>query len=86
MGHWIAAAAAIALACAAVPAAARTVVAVRSVFYAAPLPVVQVTTVRMQREWVPGHWEWQGDGHVWVPGRLAQVRVPPALPLVLAGD
>jgi hypothetical protein len=18
--------------------------------------------------WVPGHWEWQGDGHVWVPG------------------
>src|SRR3954467_4975230 len=18
--------------------------------------------------WVPGHWEWQGDGHAWVPG------------------
>lgn len=18
--------------------------------------------------WVPGHWEWQGNGHVWVPG------------------
>ena len=68
MGHWIAAAAALALACAAASAAARTVVAVRTVFHAAPLPVVHYTTARMQHEWVPGHWEWQGDGHAWVPG------------------
>src|SRR4051812_35006143 len=21
--------------------------------------------------WVPGHWEWQGDGHAWVAGSYA---------------
>jgi hypothetical protein len=24
--------------------------------------------------WVPGHWEWQGNGHVWVPGHATLPR------------
>ena len=25
-----------------------------------------------QRVWVPGHWEWQGDRHVWIHGQYVQ--------------
>jgi hypothetical protein len=67
-GNWIAATAALALACVAVPVAARSVVAIRTVFYAPPPLVVIAQPVRVERQWVPGRWEWQGNGHMWVPG------------------
>lgn len=25
-----------------------------------------------QRVWVPGHWEWQGNRHVWIHGQYVQ--------------
>lgn len=37
-------------------------------------PAVSVKDVRVEGEWVPGHWEWQGDGHVWVPGHFTLPR------------
>ena len=64
----ISAMAAIALAFIAAPASARGFIAVHSVYYVASLPVVVVQPQRVQRDWVPGHWEWEGDRHAWVPG------------------
>jgi hypothetical protein len=56
-------------------AAAHTSVSVQigSPIYTAPAPVVVYQPVRAERAWVNGHWEWQGNGHVWVPGRYRPV-------------
>jgi hypothetical protein len=64
----IASAAAISL-----PAAAHSVVGVRIgvPLYVPPPPVIVYQPVQVARVWMPGHWEWQGDGHVWVPGYYA---------------
>jgi hypothetical protein len=32
------------------------------------------TPQSMKAGWVPGHWEWQGNGHVWVPGHATLPR------------
>jgi hypothetical protein len=37
-------------------------------------PAVSVKEPRVRGEWVPGHWEWQGDGHVWVQGHTTLPR------------
>lgn len=52
------------------PATAHTMVGLRIgvPLYVQPVPVVVYEQVQVTRVWTPGHWEWQGDGHVWVPG------------------
>jgi len=63
---WISAAAAAVLGCGAallsMPASAYTS------GYVAPPPAYYYTPAP-QRVWVPGHWEWQGNRHVWVHGQ-----------------
>ena len=66
---WVCASvAALAVVCAA-SAAAHGYSAVRVAAYVAPpLPVVVYPVVPVERQWMQGHWEWNGEGHVWVPG------------------
>jgi hypothetical protein len=82
---WIAAAAALATAAAvtSTPASAYTSIGVQiglpAPVYVAPPPpppavVYQAAPVRPGQLWVAGHWEWQGNGHVWVPGRYLRAR------------
>ena len=69
MNRWIAA---LALAAAAGAACALTAIAVRigtPAYYVPPARIVVLQQVRDEGAWNTGHWEWQGDGHVWVPGR-----------------
>ncbi|HSI55420.1 MAG: hypothetical protein ACAH21_13875 [Ramlibacter sp.] len=77
---WISAAAALAAAAAlgSAPAAAYTSVGVQIGFpaqvYVAPrpVPVYYPPPVQPSGVWVEGHWEWQGNGHAWVPGHYAR--------------
>ena len=58
-----------AVALASSPAAAHTSVGIQfgapAPVYVAPQPVYGPAYGRV---WVPGHWEWQGHRHAWVPG------------------
>jgi hypothetical protein len=35
------------------------------------VPAAIAPAAQPARVWVPGHWEWQGNGHAWVPGYFA---------------
>jgi hypothetical protein len=65
--------AAVASAAMGLPAAAHTMAGVRIgvPLYVTPPPVFVYEQVQVAPVWTPGHWEWQGDGHVWVPGYFA---------------
>jgi hypothetical protein len=69
-GSSLAAVAATAIACMAAGEAAAHGFSVRVASAVFVEPVVSVKEVRAKGEWVPGHWEWQGDGHAWVPGHF----------------
>ena len=80
---WIAATAVLATATAlvATPAAAFTSVGVQigvpATVYVAPPPppLYQYTPApRYGQIWVPGHWEWQGQRHVWTQGYFMRER------------
>ena len=68
-------------ACVSLPAAANTSVGIQigvpgPVYYAAPPAVVYESAPppRHGHVWVPGHWEWQGNRHVWVKGFFLRAR------------
>jgi hypothetical protein len=71
--NWIAAAV-LAAASGAAAAHASIGVQIGLPVYVAPAPVVVYEPVHATRAWVPGHWEWQGNGHVWVPAHYAAPR------------
>jgi hypothetical protein len=81
--HWISAAAALACTGALIStsAAAYTSVGVQigvpAAVYVAPppAPIYEHTPApRHGQIWVPGHWEWQGNRHVWAQGHFLRGR------------
>lgn len=63
---WISAATAAALGCGA--ALIATPASAHGAVYVAPPPAYHYSPPP-QPVWVPGHWEWQGNRHVWVHGQ-----------------
>jgi hypothetical protein len=63
---WISAAAAVGLGCGA--ALIATPASAHDSVYVAPPPAYYYSPPP-QAVWVPGHWEWDGNRHVWVHGQ-----------------